>query len=377
VSNQDTDDFCGNCGTYLGRQPAAGGTGPRRPTAASRRPAASADYRPATTADPAAPSTAATAGFPAGDADHRPGTTAPDSPAPGSPGASSPAPGSPGSSSDPAVPEPAADAQPPAVPPPSEQPRAVRPGKPIARRPPPSPAAAAPAERGTPCPNCGTLNSPDRRFCRHCGTLLGEPAPAARPQPWWRRVRLRRLGLPAGSRWLRRVVTLGLLGALVVAGLMLAPAGRGAIEDVRDKLATPQPVSPSQVTASASVPGHPAAAAVDGVTNRYWGAPKLGDSIEFAFSRPFRLLAIVITPGASTTPDGYTRQGRPADLDVIVTSSGGHTRSLRVNLADRPGPQQTGTGISDVVRLRLVIRTAAGLTPGRHIALGEVEFFRR
>jgi hypothetical protein len=170
---------------------------------------------------------------------------------------------------------------------------------------------------------------------------------------------------------------LGLLGALVVAGLALAPAGRGAIEDVRDKLATPQPISPTQATASASVPGHPAAAAVDGVTNRYWGAPKLGDSIEFAFPQPFRLLAIVITPGASTTPDGYRQQARPADLDVIVTSNDGHTRGLHVSLADRPGPQQTDTGISNVVRIRLVIRTAAGLRPGRHIALGEVEFFRR
>jgi zinc-ribbon domain len=353
VSNQDADEFCGNCGTYLGQLPDAGAPGPQRPTAADGRPtstprpttqrrAAAATYGPPTTAGP----TAAAAG-PTSTTD--PGAT----------------------TSPPTTANPDAD-------PPADQPRAVQPGKPVARRPQPGPPAATPAQSGAPCPNCGTLNPPDRRFCRHCGIPLTEPAPAAGSPPWWRRIRLRRwIRLPAGSRWIRRTVALVVLAALAVAGVMLAPAGRGLIEDGRDKLATPQPLSPSRVTASAAVPGHPAAAAVDGVTNRYWGAPKLGDSIDFTFPRPFRLLAIVIHPGASINPDAYGAQARPSELDVVVTSSGGKTRDLHISLADRPGPQQTDTGISEVVRIRFVVRAAAGLSRGRHIALGEVEFFRR
>jgi hypothetical protein len=168
-----------------------------------------------------------------------------------------------------------------------------------------------------------------------------------------------------------------LLAALVVAGIALYPTARGIVEDARDKRATPQPVSPSKVTANAAVPGHPAADAADGTTNRYWGAPRLGDSVEFTFAQPFRLLTIVIHTGASTRPEVFSQQARPSELDAIVTSAGGQTRSLRIDLADRPGPQETDTGISDVVRIRLVVRAAAGLGAGRHIALGEVEFFRR
>lgn len=123
--------------------------------------------------------------------------------------------------------------------------------------------------------------------------------------------------------------------------------------------------------------GHPAAAAADGLSNEYWGAPKPGEWVEFAFDQPYRLLTVVVHAGASAQRDGFDTEARPATLDLLVTSEDGTTRTVPVQLADRPGPQNVDVGISDVVRVRVVVRSAAGLTEGRHIALGEVEFFRR
>jgi len=102
---------------------------------------------------------------------------------------------------------------------------------------------------------------------------------------------------------------------------------------------------------------------------------KLG--AEFTFAQPFRLLGVVIHTGASTRREDFDQQARPAALDLVVTTSDGTTTTLPVSLADQPGPQTTDTRISNVVTIRVVIRGAAGLTPGRHIALGEIEFFKR
>lgn len=300
---QDTDDFCGNCGNYLGW-----GANPERGEE--------------TVADPDAPK----------------------------------------------VPS-EAEAAPVVVEP--EQLGPVLPGRPRARRPLPSASAQA-AVTGPPCPVCGTPNPPGRRFCRRCATSLdpAEPVPVtARRRRWrWRGDR---------SRWLRRLAALLAVAVLVVAGFLLYPRATALWEDLRDRLSTPAPISPASTTASASVPGHPANAAVDGLTNRYWGAPAVGDSIEFTFPEPFRLLSVVVHAGGSTDEDAFVTQARPSTLDMEVISEDGTTQTVRVNLADEPGPQTTNTGIGDVVRVRLVVRGAVGSSPGKHIAFGEVEFFRR
>lgn len=195
--------------------------------------------------------------------------------------------------------------------------------------------------------------------------------------PWWRRIRLPRRRRTSRSPWVRRIVLLLVLAALVVAGFLLYPLGNGAVQAVRDKLATPKPRDAAHVTATAAVPGHPAGAAADGLTNRYWGAPAPGAAVEFSFARPFRLLSVVVHSGTSTEREDFDRQARPEQLEMLVTDKEGHTRTVRIDLADQPGPQRTDTGISDVVRIRFVVRSAYALRPGRHIALGEVEFFGR
>jgi hypothetical protein len=259
----------------------------------------------------------------------------------------------------------------------AEQVHAVQPGKALPQRPPPAPAAVEPLAAATPCPHCGTPNEAGRRFCRHCGKPLTAPVAAARV-PWWRRLRLpRRSGLGDSGKWLRRLVALLVLAALVVAGFVALPAGRRLYQTVRDKLATPQPVTPSGVHASAEVRGHPGSAVVDGLSNRYWGAPAVGASITFTFARPIRLLDVLVQTGAAPEPEKFGAQARASELEVAATSEGGTVTRLHIGLADKPGAQQTDTGISDVVSVRVVVTAAAGLTPGRHIALAEIEFFRR
>jgi hypothetical protein len=246
----------------------------------------------------------------------------------------------------------------------------VLPGRPEARRPLPTTGTEVDVD-GPPCPVCGTTNPLGRRFCRRCATPLQDgTATAAAP----RRRRARRGDT---SRWLRRLAALLVVAVLAIGGIAFYPKAVELFEDLRDRLAKPVPITPARTTATGEVPDHPAAAAVDGLSNRYWGAPAVGDAVEFTFDQPFRLLSVVVHTGASTEPEEFRAQARPTAVDLVVTSSGGVTRTIAVALNDQPGPQRTDTGISDVVVVRLVVKSAAGLGPGRHPALGEVEFFRR
>ncbi|MGH3622023.1 MAG: NADase-type glycan-binding domain-containing protein [Sciscionella sp.] len=229
-----------------------------------------------------------------------------------------------------------------------------------------------------PCPVCGTPNPPERQLCQHCAAPLRTPAAQSHPSWWSPKRRYRQTQRYGGSgRWLRRGAALVALVAAVIAGIALLPAGRNLFEDVRDKLGTTSAIAPSATTANAQLAGHPATALSDGLTNRYWGAPAVGDSAKFTFRAPFRLLDVIIHTGASTEPEEFRQQARAVQLDLVTTDSDGESQTQSVTLNDRPGAQTVQTGISDVVTVRLIIRSAAGLAPGRHIALGEVEFFKR
>ncbi|MGM1060513.1 zinc-ribbon domain-containing protein [Saccharothrix sp. Mg75] len=247
----------------------------------------------------------------------------------------------------------------------------VPPGRPAIRRPLPT-AAARDAVVGPPCPSCGTANPPDRRFCRRCATPLRT---AARKESAPRRTRWRWGG--DTSRWLRRLAALLAVVVLVAVAVLLEPWAVRWLEDLRDRVSTPAAIAPSGTRATAEVPGHPASNAVDGLSNRYWGAPAAGDAVEFTFASPFRLLSVVVHTGAGAQPEAFTAQGRATAVDAVVTSVDGTHRTVPLSLGDRAGPQRTDTAISGVVRVRLVVKQAAGLPPGGHVALGEVEFFRR
>ncbi|MFF1923895.1 zinc ribbon domain-containing protein [Streptomyces sp. NPDC058221] len=253
----------------------------------------------------------------------------------------------------------------------------VRPAKAVAPRPVVRPVAEPEAAEGAPCPACGTPNLPDRRFCRRCATPLN-PAAKAAPLPWWRTVwPFRRRARASSGRVVRGLVILAVVVALCAGGFLLLPAGRALVEDTRDKLSDPKPVTPVDIAASAEIPGHPAKNTTDGLNNRYWGAPGPRASVTYTFSKPFRLLDLIIINGPSASPEAYARQGRALQVDLEVTTEDGDKHRKRVTLSDKPGQQPISTGISDVKTVRLVMSSPTGLSKGRHLALAEVEFFQR
>lgn len=348
ASNGSTDDFCGDCGAYLGwsdTAPAAG-AGPGAGEGPDTRPGPD---------EPAAPGSRA----------------APDGTRTGTPAASGTAPVPPQAPAAPPTPTPApAEPAPnPVVP--------VRPAKPAASRPVVRQAAVPGGEAGTPCPSCGTPNPPNRRFCRRCAAELA-PVPKTAPPPWWRTVwPLRRRVRASSGRGVRLLVILALVLVLCAGGFLLLPAGRALFEDTRDKLGTPTPVTPADVVASAEVPGHPARNTTDGLRDRYWGAPAAGASVTYTFGKPFRLVNLIITNGASAQPEVYAGQARALRVHLQVTTQDGERHDEELTLSDTPGSQTIPTGISGVKTVRLVLRSAVGLTEDRHLALAEVEFFRR
>lgn len=253
-----------------------------------------------------------------------------------------------------------------------EQPEAVQPAKPVS----PRPESAAPVEEnapdGPPCPSCSTPNPPGRRFCRRCARPLVEAA-----QPTARRRRRRGLWNTDRHKLWRRLVILGALILLVVGALLLYPLGKTAVQDALDKVSDAAPVQPATVTASSAVPGHPAANLADVRTDVYWGAPGPEAWADFQFDKPFRLVGMLVHVGPSTKPDAFATQARPARLDIIVTHANGRTRTVHADLVDQPAEQRIDIGASDVTRVRIVIRSAIGLTEGKHIAMSLVEFFTR
>ncbi|WP_257134431.1 NADase-type glycan-binding domain-containing protein [Streptomyces sp. st77] len=254
---------------------------------------------------------------------------------------------------------------------------AVQPGRPVARRPVVRPVAADEAPDGPPCPACGTPNLPGRKFCRRCAAPLQvREQPAA--LPWWRTVWPFRRRVRGGSgRALRRTLLVLAVAGLVLAGFLFFPLGRYVFEDVRDKLGGTAEISPTGVSASAAAPGHPASAAIDGLTNKYWGAPALGASLTCSFGTPFRLVGIVVHTGVSKEPQEFRRGARPTRADLLVTTEDGKVHKKAVTFNDKPGKQTVRMGISDVRSVELVLREAAGQGEGRPVAVGEVEFFRR
>ncbi|MFE2275968.1 zinc ribbon domain-containing protein [Streptomyces sp. NPDC059454] len=270
--------------------------------------------------------------------------------------------------------------RPPAASPPDPDPDPVRPvlpAKPVAPRPVVRPTAVEDDVAGRPCPACGTPNPPGRRFCRRCAAEL-RPAEKPAPLPWWRTVWPFRRRTRAGSgSAFRFFVILAVVLALCAAGFLLLPAGRALIEDTRDKLGKATPVTPADVEASGAVPGHPARDTTDGLNNRYWGAPGPGASVTYTFRKPFRLVDLIITNGASTSPEKYARQARALQVDLEVTAEDGTKHDKVITLSDKPGPQTIPTGISDAKTVRLTLSSPVGLTSGRHLALAEVEFFQR
>lgn len=283
-----------------------------------------------------------------------------------------------------------APAGPGARPPGAEQPAAVRPG-----------AAAPKARRSTPahvdepvdpgdliCGECGAGNKPTRKFCRRCGHDLVEAVVAK--VPWWRRILPRRKPVAASSRpkesksrslpVSKYAVLMAVFFVLVLVGFSLRDAIGGAYQRVVDRVVGSEPVQP-KMSASSNAPGAPATQANDGTSNKFW-APAAGDAngefLRAEFDEPVRLLHIIVTPGVSTKQPEFLAAGRPRVLSLMVTDGDGEVSRERLELADTAGPQTFDVVHADVERLRLtIVSSKQGTRPGAPVAIAEVEFHGR
>ncbi|MCA1189857.1 hypothetical protein LCD36_25920, partial [Saccharopolyspora sp. 6T] len=269
---------------------------------------------------------------------------------------------------------PAQAAEPAEQPDDDDQPAAVQPAKPIAPRPEQQAVQPTPVtEDGPPCPSCGTPNPTTRRFCVRCASALN-PDPDERPT----KIRWRKRPDRGRLRWLwRRLAILGTVLAVVLGGYLLWPFGTWLVQDVLDKTLEKEQITPSKTTASIELPGHPAGFATDGITNQYWGTPGPGEWIEFEFERPRRLLGTVITVGPSTDVKKFPTEAHPSLVEITTTDSRGRTETRQQALPSTTEATPVEIRRSDVVRIRLKVLEARGLTAGKHVALAEVEFFVR
>jgi hypothetical protein len=273
------------------------------------------------------------------------------------------------------------------------QPAARQPQAPVAkarRRP------VAPPEPFDPgdliCGTCGVGNKPTRKFCRRCGATLAD-AEVARV-PWWRRLFRKRTPREkeAGSRpkvaAARRsptklVALLGVLALLGVGTYVLRERAFDGVDLVRDRIQGVERVVPEKMTASTSQDGHGPGLAKDGTPNKYWAPAKAGagrgEYLEAVFADPVRLVTVLITPGVSSSDEeAFLRQGRPADLRVVITHEDGSREIKTVELEDKRGAKEVAIRESDVTRVRFEIRQAfPGTDADSRPAIAEIEFWIR
>ncbi|MGW4896741.1 zinc ribbon domain-containing protein [Kitasatospora sp. NPDC004240] len=265
----------------------------------------------------------------------------------------------------------------------------VLPGRPEESRPRVRATVGGEAQGGPECPWCGAGNPPGRRFCRRCGARFDATAgdgPVA--LPWWRRLLGGRDGeqpwagqRPRLRRGPARAVRLAVTAAVLVLALVAAMVWTGpAVDAVTDHFADRVPVDPVRMTASRSYDTHGPELTLDKVSNSWWGSGIEGDGagewLEAEFGRPVRLLDLMITPGAAADPAQQLAQARPRGLELLLTDADGDTETRTVELSG-DGPQRVRLRAGRVTKVRLVVRSAYGVAPGKQVAVAEVEFFGR
>ncbi|MER5704807.1 hypothetical protein ABT023_23085 [Micromonospora sp. NPDC002296] len=394
ASNADGRQFCAACGEYLwdeGSAPHASGTAVTRGRPETVR-ATDAPTDPVVPAPPGpGPSTA---GGPPPVV--RPPVVRPPDPAEPAPAGDKPA-GDRPAGDKPAGDEPAGDKPVRAG---DGTPQALQPGLPSTTREAPRPVDAivpAPRPPEPTCPHCGRINPPGRRICRFCGETLTAPVgPEPERATWWERLRdrwrrmwdrVRRRGprrsapkdrraAGAARRLLLLVLGLCLVVVLAVAG---PPLARRAVEAVRDWTEDPASLVPAAVSASSEKLGAGAARLTDGASNRYWAptGTAAGAWVEGRFTEPVRLLTVIITPGVGERRQAFLEAGRPRGLTVVTVDAGGKEKKTDIELRDEPGEQQFPVEASNVVRIRLVVRSTYGPGLDPAVAIGEAEFFGR
>jgi hypothetical protein len=185
---------------------------------------------------------------------------------------------------------------------------------------------------GGPCPRCGQVNDPQRRFCGKCGLVLiadqagvagGDPR-QARPDGWWQRDshdraarRAYRRSLPPLYRWRRVLIAILLLG-LGVGGLYALGRHpvRWVIErwyDLRGTTVVVEGVQPKVDPAKATAQGSDPAALTDGLKASWamtWKPEQEGASCGGA---PGTGVIVLTIPAATRVREIDVAAGLPED----------------------------------------------------------------
>jgi len=262
---------------------------------------------------------------------------------------------------------------------------------------PPAGAVATEVPPGT-CPDCGTVNAPELRFCRRCGYQLftadpDRPRPTTTParpkRPWWQRWiprrwlpdsemlgsearRAFRRSLPMGLR-VRRWAYLGGALGLIVGLLYLTGANpvrwaRDRIADIKGSVVEVQGVQAASEPAAEQLPVYPADQALDRLATAWasqWRAPgDAGACIPPGVAPPAGSLgSLVLTLPQATTvrslevvagpPDEQQRphQYRPKTFEL--TFSDGSCRQVAV--ADVATPQSIALAPITTEQIRVAV----------------------
>jgi ribosomal protein L40E len=240
------------------------------------------------------------------------------------------------------------------------------------------------------CGACGAGNIPTRKFCRRCGADLAD-APVVKVS-WWRRffTRAPKVGPTAGFRPVHKtrrkvpsktMLLGGVFAVLAIVAVVQRGPLRSAGDTVLDRVKGTQLVNPRSIEASGSAAGHPAVAARDGATNRFWAPATAGDGrgefVQANFDKPFRLIYVRVFNGAAGELAPYLAQARPHTMRITVTRRTGKTIVKQIQLKDQPGKQEFHIAARDVIGVRLTIDSAYGAAAGKLVALAEVEFLAR
>jgi hypothetical protein len=253
------------------------------------------------------------------------------------------------------------------------------------------------------CGQCGEGNDPARRFCRRCGASLVQAAVFALPwyKRWWRRIttpktrkagdrpKLRRRAFGgAGGGWISGVGT-KVLAVAVVALIVLTFVGPYR-HPIRHRLSTwyhdvftsYNPIHPDMAltTATSAAPGHPASFAVDGHGNTSWVSEGrnsgVGQSLTIGLGTQTNVDKIGFLNGQQDNANTFLTQARAAE--VRLTFLGGTQRYVTtLTLDDTPNFQSHTVKAKNATRLVVTILSVYQSTPGTHVAIAEVEFWKK
>ena len=250
------------------------------------------------------------------------------------------------------------------------------------------------------CADCGTGNSPTRKFCRQCGDSLATAE--VQQASWWRKLipHRRTKAMAAGTRPGRagaskqrrnliksvyyKLRTIGAVLVLVVGVFFAAyPPARTALLDRVGHAKSDAAkvlnhglteVHPTAISGPALNATDPAAKAFDGNRTTYWlGAFALVKPpiLTITFPRKQVLREIMISSGDQ---GNYVGHGRPRVLRLDFSNS----KSTLLRLKDQAGPQTLpisgGVGV-DKVSIRIEDVYQATQNKVSDVAIGEIEFF--